>query len=39
MYAAPNPPFGAVLYYHLAAKADGPVRLVIRDARGTAWPN
>ncbi len=36
LYAAPNPPFGALLYCHLAAKADGPVRVTIRDARGGA---
>jgi len=34
VYAAPNPPFGALLYYDLAGKATAPVRLVIRDARG-----
>jgi photosystem II stability/assembly factor-like uncharacterized protein len=34
VYAAPNPPFGALLYYHLAAKSDGPIRLVITDGRG-----
>jgi hypothetical protein len=34
VYAAPNPPRGAALYYHLATKADGPVRLTVRDARG-----
>jgi photosystem II stability/assembly factor-like uncharacterized protein len=35
LYAAPNPPAGAVVYYHLAAPAEAPVRLVITDARGT----
>jgi photosystem II stability/assembly factor-like uncharacterized protein len=35
-FAAPNPPFGASLYYHLAAKPDGPVRLTILDARGNS---
>ncbi len=35
LYTAPNPPVGAVLYYHLAARAEAPVRLVITDARGT----
>jgi photosystem II stability/assembly factor-like uncharacterized protein len=34
VYAAPNPPFGATLYYYLRTKADGPVRLTIADARG-----
>jgi photosystem II stability/assembly factor-like uncharacterized protein len=34
VYAAPNPAFGAVLFYHLATKADGPVRVTIADARG-----
>jgi hypothetical protein len=34
VYAAPNPPFGATVYYHLAAQFDGPVRLTIRDGRG-----
>jgi photosystem II stability/assembly factor-like uncharacterized protein len=34
LYAAPNPPAAAALYYHLAAKAEGSVRLTIRDARG-----
>jgi photosystem II stability/assembly factor-like uncharacterized protein len=34
VYEAPNPPFGAALYYHLATASDVPVRLVIRDARG-----
>jgi photosystem II stability/assembly factor-like uncharacterized protein len=34
LYAAPNPPFGALVYYHLAAKAEGPVAVTIRDARG-----
>jgi photosystem II stability/assembly factor-like uncharacterized protein len=36
VYAAPNPPFGATLYYHMATKADGPVRVTITDARGQA---
>jgi photosystem II stability/assembly factor-like uncharacterized protein len=36
VYAAPNPPFGALLYYHLAAASTVAVRLVIRDARGNA---
>ncbi|HKI31499.1 MAG TPA: hypothetical protein VKA46_06500 [Gemmataceae bacterium] len=36
MYAAPNPPFGAVLYYHLREKSEAPVRLVISDARGSS---
>jgi photosystem II stability/assembly factor-like uncharacterized protein len=34
LYTAPNPPFGATLYYHLAARSDTPVRVVITDARG-----
>jgi photosystem II stability/assembly factor-like uncharacterized protein len=34
VYAAPNPPFGALVYYHLAKKSETPVRLTIRDARG-----
>jgi photosystem II stability/assembly factor-like uncharacterized protein len=36
LYAAPNPPFGAILYYHLAAKSDGAIQVTIRDARGGA---
>jgi hypothetical protein len=36
VFTAPNPPFGAPVYYHLAARSDAPVRLVIRDARGNA---
>ncbi len=36
VYAVPNPPFGALLYYYLAAKSDVPVRLVISDGRGHA---
>jgi hypothetical protein len=36
LYAAPNPPFGAILYYHLATKVDGPIQVTIRDARGGA---
>ena len=31
---AENPPTGAVIDYHLAAAATGPVTLVIRDAKG-----
>jgi photosystem II stability/assembly factor-like uncharacterized protein len=36
VFTAPNPPFGARFYYHLAAGSDAPVRLVIRDAGGKA---
>jgi photosystem II stability/assembly factor-like uncharacterized protein len=31
-YAAPNPPAGAVIYYHLKAAPAGPVSVVITDA-------
>jgi len=30
----PNPPAGAIVYYYLAAPAQGPVTLDIRDAQG-----
>jgi photosystem II stability/assembly factor-like uncharacterized protein len=33
-YAAPNPPYGALVHYHLREKAAGPVRLTITDERG-----
>ncbi len=32
----PNPPVGAILYYHLAAAASSPVTITIRDARGAS---
>ncbi len=35
-YAAPNPPSAALLYYHLAARSELPVRLLIRDGHGGA---
>jgi len=34
IYAAPNPPFGAVVYYHLAAQAAAAPRLTITDGPG-----
>jgi photosystem II stability/assembly factor-like uncharacterized protein len=33
-YVAPNPEYGAVIWYHLKDKADTPVRLRIRDGKG-----
>jgi photosystem II stability/assembly factor-like uncharacterized protein len=33
-YLAPNPPFGAAIYYALRARPDGPLRLTVLDARG-----
>lgn len=33
-YSAPNPPYGAVLYYHLASASKTPVSLTITDAAG-----
>jgi photosystem II stability/assembly factor-like uncharacterized protein len=33
-YAAPNPPFGAVLYYYLREAPDRPPRLTVTDAVG-----
>jgi photosystem II stability/assembly factor-like uncharacterized protein len=34
VFAAPNPPFGAVIHYYLGAKPAGPVRFTITDANG-----
>jgi photosystem II stability/assembly factor-like uncharacterized protein len=34
VFSAPNPPFGARVYYHLADASSGPVRLLVRDTRG-----
>jgi hypothetical protein len=34
VFAAPNPPFGAVIYYYLGAKTLGPIRVTITDAKG-----
>ncbi len=33
-YLAPNPPFGAAIYYSLRTRPAGPVRLTVLDARG-----
>ncbi len=35
-YAAPNPPYGATLWYSLRERAGAPVRVVIADAGGRA---
>jgi photosystem II stability/assembly factor-like uncharacterized protein len=34
VFAAPNPPFGAVIHYYLGAKPAAPVRFTITDANG-----
>ncbi|HMF13919.1 MAG TPA: hypothetical protein VKE94_16490, partial [Gemmataceae bacterium] len=33
-YSAPNPPFGAAIYYYLGAKPTRPPRISISDAKG-----
>jgi photosystem II stability/assembly factor-like uncharacterized protein len=35
-FLAPNPPVGAVFFYHLKSKSSEEVRLVVTDARGQA---
>jgi photosystem II stability/assembly factor-like uncharacterized protein len=34
VFTAPNPPYGATLYYYLGAQSESPVKLTISDARG-----
>jgi photosystem II stability/assembly factor-like uncharacterized protein len=35
-YLAPNPPFGAAIYYALSGRPSGPLRLTVLDAQGRA---
>jgi photosystem II stability/assembly factor-like uncharacterized protein len=34
VFAAPNPPFGATIYYHVGSPGKDPVRVTITDATG-----